>query len=164
MNKLKRLIIFTLVLLLSTGISYALFSDSITVSGTATTTGTFAINTTAAVVTTQVGSSSSTAVISGDKKTVTLTVPKLEYPGAYTTFTITLKNEGNIPAKVINIVPTSLGDDDVVASYSGIALNSTIAPNATLSFTFKVMWDSGSTTANTTGATIDVDFVFQQNV
>lgn len=159
----NRLIIMVLALALTMGIGYALLSDTITVTGTASTTGTFDIQVDSASVITEVGSTESTITISSDKNTVNINVPKLQYPGAYTTFSITLKNVGTVPTKLKDIVENALGDSEVEVTYSGITEQSTLAVNGSTTFTVKAEWKTASTQASA-GANIDIDFVYEQNV
>ena len=164
MRRTKKILFFTLVIFLSCGIGYALLSDTITIGGTATTTGTFDVNIINAVVETEVGNTNSTIVISSDKKSITVDVPALQYPGAYTTFALTIKNEGNINAKLIDIVEKSMGDSNILVSYNDINENSILTPNQTLTFYVKVEWKSTSVSASVSGANIDIDFIYQQSI
>lgn len=162
MKKLKTITVISLVMLLIMGISYALLSDTITVTGSATTTGSLDVNVISASVSNQVGSSNST--ISNNNDTITINVPKLEYPGAYTEFSITLKNEGTINAKLKSIVENDMGDANILVSYSGIAVNELLNVNNSKTFTIKVEWLSSSTSASVDGVDISIDFIYEQNV
>ena len=160
----KKIIIFLLVFFLTTGVGYALLSDTINITGTATATGILDVNIIDAVVSNHIGSEGSSIIISQDKNKVEISVPELQYPGSYTEFTITIKNEGNINAKLIDIIENSMGDSNIEVSYNNIAENSLLGINQTLSFTVKVGWKDTSTEASVDGASININFVYEQNV
>ena len=164
MKRFKRIILCLLVLLLSSGISYAIFTDAISVNGTASGVGTFDMNVTNVSVAEEIGNIGSTIEVSSDKKTVTVNVPALQYPGAYTLFSVTIKNEGTVNAKLIDIVENSMGDSNIGVSYTNIAKNSTLAVNESITFNVKVEWISTSTAASKEGASINIDFIYEQNV
>ncbi len=134
-------------------VGYALFNESLNVSGTATAEGTFDVEFTSVSVPTCVGfsgncSSDSLTYISSDKNTLTITVNKLEYPGAYVEIPITVTSKGSIPAVLKSITETGLTTDDAIkVSYTGLSelKNQKIEQNQTQSFKVKVMWDSNST-------------------
>ena len=148
------------------GVGYALFSDTITVSGTAGTTGSMNVVVESASVTNSVGAgTTNTASVSGDGKSVTLAVPALQYPGASVTFDIDLKNTGTLGAKVLNIEPTGLGtaEEDLVITYNGLAVNDIIAGNnGTDKVTVTVTWNENSSTGFT-GNAFNIVFNFTQN-
>lgn len=162
MKKLKKITIISLAMLLIMGISYALLNDTITISGSATTTGTLDVNVTSASVSTQVGSINSSITYEDDS--VSFTVPQLEYPGAYTIFSVTVQNQGTLSAKLKTIAESSMGDANVLVTYTGIAVNQTLAVNETKTFTIKVEWRSTSEASSTDGVNIRMDLVYEQNI
>lgn len=164
----KQITIALVAALLVAGVGYALFSDTITVSGTATATGSMNVLVESASMTTSVGGG--TAVqnpvsIAGDGNSVTLSSTGLQYPDSNVTFTIVLKNTGNLGAKVTAVTPTGSGTagvDDLVITYGdSLAVNDVIAGNnGTKTITVNVKWDHDSTNAFTaTPFSIVFDFV-----
>src|SRR5574344_1775057 len=103
----KQILVSVIAAIFVFGVGYALLNDTITVSGTATTTGSLDVQIVSASCTAQSGAVSTannTATgYSAPSNTVTLTVPALEYPGASATFTITLRNVGTLDAKLKTI-------------------------------------------------------------
>jgi hypothetical protein len=98
MNKKKKVIIGVLAVALVMVVGYALFSDTLTISGTATAEGNFDMQIISAEVTGEVGSTGATTQVSSDNNTLTINIPKLEYPGAYVDVTYKVKNAGSVPA------------------------------------------------------------------
>lgn len=151
MKKQSLLIVSIVAFLLTLTIGYAVFSDTITINGTANAKGNFDVEFTTASIISEVGSTNTLAEISEDKNTLTITVPKLEYPGAYSEITVTITNKGSIPAKLTSIEETGLETDpNVVVSYTGLQELKDIVINQdqTQSFNLKVMWDSNSTASS----------------
>lgn len=161
MKKIKYIIFLSL--LFSVGIGYSLLSDTVVVSGSATAVGVFDINVVGASVVKEVGCMNSEISISSDKKSVDVNVPALEYPGSYVKYSVTVKNEGNISAKLVDIVEKSMGDENIEVIYTKISENSILDPNKSLTFYVNVKWRETST-AGSDGADIDIDFVYEQNV
>ncbi len=151
MKKQNFVLIGVIILFLTLSIGYALFEENIEIKGTATAQGNFDVSVTAASVTTQVGSSGATAEISADGKTLTINVPKLEYPGAYVEIPIIVTNKGTIPAVLREIQETGLtADANVKISYTGLAevKDQQLNQNETQNFIVKVMWDENSSASS----------------
>ena len=147
MKKQNIAIIGVIAFVLAVAVGYALFSQTLTINGTATAKGSFDVEFTTATIKTEVGSTGATAVISDDKDTLTITVPKLEYPGAYVEIPVTVTNVGTIPAKLKEITETGLTtDESVKVSYTGLTelKDQQVDQNGTQNFTIKVMWDESS--------------------
>ena len=86
-----------------------------------------------------------------DKNTLTITVNKLQYPGAYVEIPVTVTNKGSIPAVLKSIEETGLTTDaSVKVSYTGLTelKDQEVAQNGTQNFTVKVMWDENSNTSS----------------
>lgn len=161
----KQIIVSVIAAILVFGVGYALLSDTITVTGTASTTGTLDVEIKSATVTTNTGGSldtDNTASISSDSNTVTIAVPKLEYPGASVTFTVNIHNAGSVDAYVKSITPTETYKDLTVTT-SGIAINDTLAADANDSFTVTVTWDADAT-EGFTGKPFNINILFEQQV
>lgn len=147
MKKQNIAIIGVIAFVLAVAVGYALFSQTLTINGTATAKGSFDVQFATATIQKEVGSTGATANISEDKATLTVNVPKLEYPGAYVEIPVTVKNVGTIPAKLIEITETGLTTDaSVKVSYTGLTelKDQQVDQNGTQSFTIKVMWDADS--------------------
>lgn len=84
----------------------------------------------------------SSAVISTDRKNVSINVPNLMTKGAYALFPITIKNIGNIPAKLQAISQYTVGtNSSVIVTYDGIGVTDAVLNSGEeRTFTVKVMW------------------------
>ncbi len=140
-NKNYRYLIAALfVVVLSLGVGYAIFSETINITGTAETTGTFDVEFSAAEVTTEIDASGSTAIISADKNLLTLDVPDLQRPGSTVVYEITIKNVGTIGAELININLTGDDDPDIVVTYPTFPVGTVLTPSGLAgdSYTFDI--------------------------
>lgn len=140
------IIIFSVFTLILT-VGYSLFSDKLTVKGTATAFGTFDMQFKDATITNQVGSSNASAIISNDNKSLSINIPKLEYPGAYVLISVTVISNGSVPSKLIDVVPEGLTTDQTVkVSYENLEelKNITLNNGDKQSFKIKVVWDKTS--------------------
>lgn len=151
MKKQNILIIGAIAIVLALAVGYALFSDTLTIGGTAKASGDFDVEFTTLGTPTCVGYSkectaANLATISNDKNTLTITVNKLSFPGAYVEIPVTITNVGSIPAVLKSIDETGLATDaNVTVTYTGVAASATpIAQNATQSMTIKVQWNTNS--------------------
>lgn len=163
MKKKSIAIIGVIAFVLAVAVGYALFSETLTVTGTATATGNFDVEFTKVGTITKVGytgaGDSEIAVISPDKNTLTVTVNKLDYPGAYVEIPVTITNKGSVSAKLKNINETGLTADSraIKVTYTGVAASDTpIDTNGTQEMNIKVEWDK---TVNTVSS--DVTFQIQ---
>ena len=145
-------IVLFLVLILALGVGYALFSDTLTISGTANANGNFDLQFTndSQLVTSQgvrtTGTNPTGVAVSADGDTLTVTVADLAYPGAGAQFRAVIQNVGNVPAKVSGLTPTTnniTGADSI--KITGLNViddeHSTIQPNGTCTIDFTVEWD-----------------------
>lgn len=170
-NIAKQLIISSIVAVLVFGIGYALFSDTITVSGTASTSGSMDIAVTGITVSSTGAGTNSTVGgdttkdnqwnISADENIVTLTVNNLTFPGATATYTITLTNNGTVDAKLGTIVPSTTIEGLDISTF-GIAADDVISGNGgTKTFTVTVKWDDNAVT-EFTGEQFNIVYNFSQ--
>ncbi len=149
MNKLSKqnkIIVGVLSLFLILIVGYAIFSESINIGGTASASGDFNIIFNSVGTIKEEGSSGATATISSNKKSLTVMVPKLEYPSAYVEVPVVIKNAGSVTAKIVGIETVGLDTTDIKVTYSGIAQNDRIAANEEKNIKIKVTWDSASNT------------------
>ena len=164
MKKQNIAIIGVIAFVLAISVGYALFSQTLTINGTATAKGSFDVQFATATIQKEVGSTGATATISEDKATLTVNVPKLDYPGAYVEIPVTVKNVGTIPAKLIEITETGLTTDaSVKVSYTGLTelKDQQVDQNGTQSFTIKVMWDAASN-KNSENVVFNIKLNYQQ--
>ncbi len=152
MKKQNIIIIGVVAFVLAVAVGYAIFSETLTISGTATAEGNFDVQFTSVGTPTCVGFSqtcdaNTLTQISEDKNTLNITVNKLEYPGAYVEIPVTVTNVGSIPAILTTIEETGLTTDpSVKVSYTGLneLKNQQVAQNGTQNFKVKVEWDQDS--------------------
>ena len=160
MKKQNIAIIAVIALVLAVSVGYALFSQTLTIKGTATAKGNFDIKFTNVGTIVKEGYSDQSnsnganiAVIQNSDNsvvnekggdTLNITVNKLDYPGAYVEIPVTITNNGTIPAKLKNIVETNLTDTNraIKVTYSGVATSdAAIAGGQTKDMTVRVEWD-----------------------
>ena len=146
--------------LLTLAIGYALFSDTITIEGTANASGNFDVSFVDVAVKDEVGAVNSLAEIIENDNTLSITVPRLEYPGAYVSFEVTVANQGLTPATLTSIHKEGLNDDDnIKISYFGLdELINKEFMSEPQKFNVVVAWDPNSTAASS-----DVQFSLKLN-
>lgn len=154
MKKQSIAIIGVVAFVLAVAIGYALFSDTITITGTATAKGNFDMEI-LPVETTNVKSAGYTkqaetadiAVLSDDKDTLTITINKLDYPGAYVEIPVKVKNVGSIPAKLKNVTQTGMENDILKVTYTGPGMSDAVVEPGTFAkdITIRAEWDSEDT-------------------
>lgn len=168
MKKQNIAIIGVIAFVLAIAVGYALFSETITVTGTATAKGSFDVEFTSVGTPTCSGySKDCTAAnlteISADKNTLTVTVKDLQYPGAYVEIPVTVTNVGTIPAILTGITESGIGSttSPVKVTYTGIAKsNDEMAQDATKSFTIRVEWNKDiNTTAQDVTFSIGLNYI-----
>ncbi len=172
MKKQNIAIIGVIAFVLAVAVGYALFSQTLTINGTATANGSFDVQFTKVGTPTSVGytkvasETADLATISADGKTLTVKVNKLDYPGAYVEIPVTIENKGSIPAKLKEIVQTGLKDETgpIKVSYSGVAASEDpINTNDTQSMKIRVEWLS-TVNDNTAdgGAEFTIELKYEQ--
>ena len=167
----KFFIVLLIVLLLALAVGYAAFSDTLTISGTANTKGTFDLQfvvdsttpSNGCYVKSQVGTTASVSVgADSDSHTndqLTVTVQNLAFPGAGADIQAVVKNYGTIPAKIKSITATPAISNSQISNGNAIVVKGleqitdqhpTIGPNGTCTFNFTIMWDPDVTTLDAT--------------
>lgn len=152
MKKQNIIVVGIIAFVLAVAVGYALFSETLTISGTATAEGTFDVEFTSVGTPTCIGftgtcDAATLASISTDKNTLNVTVNKLEFPGAYVEFPVTVTSKGSIPAVLESISESGLTTDDTVkVTYTNLTelKNKRLEQNGTQTFTIKVAWDENS--------------------
>lgn len=174
MKKQNIAIIAVVALVLAVSVGYALFSQTLTIAGTAKASGSFDvqfteigdiksdgyIDTNAADGDDASAVKSRIAKIEDNGHKLTITVDRLSYPGAYVTIPVTVQNKGSIPVKLKEITQNGLTLDNraIKVTYDGPAASDTlINKNETQSMTIKVEWDS---TINGTDNSVDESVEF----
>lgn len=162
-NNIIAIGLLAFVLVLSVG--YALFSETLNITGSASTSGTFDVEITNAVVTSETGSTGATITVAEDKNSATISAPALEYPGASVVYTITITNKGSIPTKLKNITEVGLTDDqNVTISYNGISTaDDVLNQNDTKTFTVTVTWNEDSE-ASSSNVEFSIELDYEQSV
>ena len=150
------------------GVGYALLSDTITVTGSASATGSLDIDVKSSTFASSTGAGNATinTITEDEEDVLRITVPALEYPGASVTFTIVLENKGSLSGKLTAINTggaAASNPTDLQVTSSGIAVNDIIAPNEEKTITITATWLSSSTAAFT-ATQFNIDFVFQQSI
>lgn len=147
-------------------VAYATFSTTLTINGTGTATGNWDVRITSITATGQVGATDQVAP-SFTTTSATFNVG-LAYPGATSSYQVVIRNNGNISAKLSSITDlTSLNATAptyLTYAITGVAVNDTLAPNATTTATVTVTWASSAST-NPAGASkaATINFGYVQN-
>ena len=115
-NNKKIFILILIVLLLILAVGYAVFSETLTISGTANAKGTFDLEFQNAEVVKNIGANAeeTTAEISADKNTLIVNVADLAYPGAGVEFSVDIVNVGTMPAVVQAVTPNNITGSDKI--------------------------------------------------
>lgn len=164
----NKLLIAALVVVGLASVAYAAFAQVLTISGTGTTTGTWDISIISITPSNAVGATDATApAYTGTSATFDT---ELAYPGATETYTVVIKNNGNVPA-ILSSIDTTPADINgatptfITYSMSGVTEGvTTIAPGATNTVTVVVTWDSASAPVTTGDSkTATYTFNYAQN-
>lgn len=143
---------------------YALFSQDITVTGTATADASFALAWESQSITDSLGASGTAAptLTSGD--TILTINPVLDYPGAYVEVTATVRNTGAIDAEITGVAPTApLGTDIVVTYTPTFTVAQTLASGATQQVVIRIEYDSDSSNQDPISETFGVVATYTQD-
>ena len=159
MNKKRNIIIGVIALLLVVSVGYAIFSDTLTISGTAKAQGDFKMEILNASITSDVGSSGATANVINDGKALQINVPRLEYPGAYVEVTYKIKNSGTIPAIFDNY--NISGETDRIKTSFNFE-NYFYDVNDERNETIRIYWDENNNTETEENTTIVLNLNFLQ--
>ena len=105
LSRQNKIVVGIVALVLALTVGYALFSQSLNIGGTASADGKFQLTFYSVGTVKEVGSSGTTVTSSDEDKTLTITVPKLEYPGAYVQVPVVIKNTGTVDAAILIAAP-----------------------------------------------------------
>ena len=123
MKKQSLLIVIVILILLGVSVGYSVVRISTNVMGKTSIVKDLDVEFESIGKLEEYGSYGATAEISDDKKTVLINVPKLSYMGAYAVVPITVKNVGQMPAKLESIYEYGTNDNEAIKiTYDGIAV------------------------------------------
>lgn len=173
MKKSKKgyVIIALIVILIAIAVGYAAFSDTLTISGTATGAGTWSVVFKEAQLLDDTGAVDSAhgdePTIAGDGKSVTASV-NLSYPGDGVILDATITNQGTVPAKVTNVSltgengynPTTDPDLEVVAANP--ATDEVLPVDGSCNVQYRIKWKTDSTQTSIDSKTFTVTFNYEQ--
>lgn len=144
MKKQSLLIVIVILILLGVLVGYSVVRISTNVKGKASIVKDLDVEFESIGKLEEYGSYGATAEISDDKKTVLINVPKLSYMGAYAVVPITVKNVGQIPAKLESIYEYGTNDNEAIKiTYDGIAVtDKALNPLEEEKFFIKVSWEN----------------------
>lgn len=144
MKKQSLLIVIVILILLGVSVGYSVFRVSTNVKGKTSIVKDLDVEFESIGKIEESGSYGAIAEISDDKKTVLINVPKLSYMGAYVVVPITVKNVGQIPAKLESIYEYGTNDNDAIKiTYDGIAItDKALNPMEEEKFFIKVSWEN----------------------
>ena len=144
MKKQSLLIVIVILILLGVSVGYSVVRISTNVKGKTSIVKDLDVEFESIGNLEEYGSYGATAEISDDKKTVLINVPKLSYMGAYVVVPITVKNVGQIPAKLESIYEYGTNDNEAIKiTYDGIAVtDKALNPLEEEKFFIKVSWEN----------------------
>lgn len=144
MKKQSLLIVIVILILLGVSVGYSVVRISTNVKGKTSIVKNLDVEFKSIGKIEEYGSYGATAEISDDKKTVLINVPKLSYMGAYAVVPITVKNVGQIPAKLESIYEYGTNDNEAIKiTYDGIAVtDKALNPLEEEKFFIKVSWEN----------------------
>lgn len=144
MKKQSLLIVIVILILLGLSVGYSVFRVSTNVKGKTSIVKDLDVEFENIGKIEESGSYGATAEISDDKKTVLINVPKLSYMGAYAVVPITVKNVGQMPAKLESIYEYGTNDNEAIKiTYDGIAVtDKALNPLEEEKFFIKVSWEN----------------------
>ena len=144
MKKQSLLIVIVILILLGVSVGYSVVRISTNVKGKTSIVMDLDVEFESIGKLEEYGSYDATAEISDDKKTVLINVPKLSYMGAYAVVPITVKNVGQLPAKLESIYEYGTNDNEAIKiTYDGIAVtDKALNPLEEEKFFIKVSWEN----------------------
>ncbi len=144
MKKQSLLIVIVILILLGVSVGYSVVRISTNVMGKTSIVKDLDVEFESIGKLEEYGSYGATAEISDDKKTVLINVPKLSYMGAYAVVPITVKNVGQMPAKLESIYEYGTNDNEAIKiTYDGIAVtDKALNPLEEEKFFIKVSWEN----------------------
>lgn len=177
-NKRSYLIITLIVIMLLLGIGYAVFQQTLDITGTVNGSATWNVHFVSGATTDKNGAAV-TGTLSEDKHTLTVNVSDLQYPGDAREVTAVIKNDSSMPIKLTGFTPTAPADSDITFDYVDLTskvatagLSTTAADastyevipaNGMCTYKFIIGWKSTSTKTALTSSTYSITFNYEQN-
>lgn len=141
---------------------YAVLSQNISITGTATSDTTFALDFSNATITDSSGLTGGTPTLSGGDTILTIN-PAFEKPGSFVEVTVDITNNGSIPAKITGIVPTNpIGAGITWSVTPEFALDQVLQPAAYTTVVIRVEYPIGSTVQGPQSETFGVVVTYSQ--
>ncbi len=128
LNKQNKIIVGVLALILTLTVGYAMFSQSLNITGTAKAEGSLDIVFSSVGEITAVGANVPTTTIVEEGKKLEIGDITLEYPTAYVSLPVIIVNNGSIDGLLESITVENLETDDIKVSISGVLKNQIIKP------------------------------------
>ena len=153
----NKFLIIAIIVIATASAAYAAFAQNLIVNGTGTATGNWSVQITGITLATSIGATNHNAVapsVAGDGLSATFNVD-LAYPGATASYDMTIKNNGNIPAKLSTLSDMTATNNAaptyITYAVSGVAVNDTLAAGASTTARVTVTWAASAST-NPSGA------------
>ncbi len=153
----NKFLIAAFIIVGAASVAYAAFAQNLVVNGTGTATGNWDVKVTTITLASSTGATNHGGVlptVAGDNLSATFSVD-LAYPGATATYDVTIKNNGNIGAKLSTLTDLT-STNSAVPTYityavTGVAVNDLLAAGATTTAHVAVTWAASAST-NPAGA------------
>ena len=160
----KMLIYVLLIVVIFMVSGYAILSQTIALSGTASADADFSIVWDNPVMSYSKGVNMDAPTLSsGD--TVLNFNPVLQQPGSSVTVTVNVKNNGNLPAVITNITTTDPVSSDIIVTYSpSFSIDQTLAPGASIPVDITVEYDSDVEEAHSLSEDFGIIVEYSQEV
>lgn len=143
---------------------YALFSQNITLTGTASADADFSIVWTAPSITDSHCSTTLAPALTMANTVLTMN-PALEGPTCFVEVTTSVHNNGNIPAIITGLVPTDPVGTDMIVTYApAFAEDQTIAAGATIPVVITVRYNDASENEDPISETFGVVVTYGQDL
>ncbi len=126
-------------------VGYAAFSTTLNIQGTANVTSKWDVHIDSITPGTPVGTAKSVSATVEDGSLNANFTTELVSPGDSLTYTVTVKNDGTLAAKLSNLTFTHDENDAILYTYNGIAKDDVIAAGKTQTFTITVQYNPAVT-------------------
>lgn len=180
-NKRNYLIITLIVIMLLLGVGYAVFQQTLNITGNVAGQATWNVHFVSGATTDKDGAAVA-GTLSNSDHTLTISVDDLQYPGDAREVTAVIKNDSSMPIKLTGFAPTAPADADITFDYvdltskvsAGGAANLTatavdastkevIPAGGTCTYKFIIGWNKASTKTALTSSTYSFSFTYEQN-
>ena len=163
----NKIIIGALLIVGFASIAYAAFSQMLVINGTANTSADWDVRITG-ISLDAVNSAGATGSTTSFTTTSATFDVDLDYPGAQAVYTVTVENQGTIPAVLDSITDlttiNSAAPTDITFAVSGVTEGTTtIAPSGTNTITVTATWNPASTITATQTKTANINFNYIQD-